>query len=73
MIKPEPILSLSSVVGAFGSSTGAVSGYSGEIITLTLRFWIPEGRDTPVSEAMLALRDALPYADLSIREPAGLL
>jgi small conductance mechanosensitive channel len=73
MIKPEPTLNLSSVAGAFGSSTGTVSGYSGEIITLTLRFWIPEGQDTPVSEAMLALRNALPYADLSIREPAGLL
>ncbi len=58
MIKPEPILSLSSVAGAFGSSTGTVSGYTGEIITLTLRFWIPEGGDTPVSEAMLALREA---------------
>ena len=72
MIKPEPTLSLSSVAGAFGSSTGTVSGYTGEIISLTLRFWIPEGGDTPVSEAMLALREALPCADLSIREPAGL-
>ena len=72
MIKPEPTLSLSSVAGAFGSSTGTVSGYTGEIITLTLRFWIPEGGDAPVSEAMLALREALPYADLSIREPPGL-
>lgn len=72
MIKPEPELSLSSVAGAFGSSTGTLSGYTGEIITLTLRFWIPEGRDTVVSEAMLALRIALPHADLSIREPAGL-
>jgi len=73
MIKPEPTLSLSSVAGAFGSSTGTVSGYTGEIISLTLRFWIPEGGDALVSEAMLALREALPYADLSIREPAGLL
>jgi small-conductance mechanosensitive channel len=72
LIKPEPTLSLSSVAGAFGSSTGTVSGYTGEIISLTLRFWIPEGGDAPVSEAMLALREALPYADLSIREPAGL-
>jgi small conductance mechanosensitive channel len=72
MIKPEPTLNLSSVAGAFGSSTGTVSGYTGEIITLTLRFWIPEGGDAPVSEAMLALREALPYVDLSIREPAGL-
>jgi small conductance mechanosensitive channel len=72
MIKPEPTLSLSSVAGAFGSSTGTVSGYTGEIITLTLSFWMPEGKNTPVSEAMLALRNALPYADLSIREPVGL-
>jgi small conductance mechanosensitive channel len=72
MIKPEPTLRLSSVAGAFGSSTGTLSGYTGEIITLSLRFWIPEGRDTVVSEVMLALRIALPYADLSIREPAGL-
>src|SRR6266581_1377334 len=73
MIKPEPTLSLSSVAGAFGSSTGTVSGYTGEIISFTLRFWIPEGGDALVSEAMLALREALPYADLSIREPTGLL
>jgi small-conductance mechanosensitive channel len=72
MIKPEPVLSLSSVAGAFGSSTGTLSGYTGEIITLTLRFWIPEGQDTVVSDAMLALRIALPHADLSIREPADL-
>jgi small conductance mechanosensitive channel len=72
MLKPEPALSLSSVAGAFGSSTGTVSGYTGEIITLTLRFWIPEGQDSVVSEVMLALRTALPDADLSIREPAGL-
>jgi small conductance mechanosensitive channel len=72
LLKPEPILSLSGVAGAFGSSTGTVSGYTGEIITLTLRFWIPEGEDAPITEAMLALREALPYADLSIREPTGL-
>jgi small-conductance mechanosensitive channel len=72
IIKPEPALTLSSVAGAFGSSTGTLSGYTGEIITLTLRFWIPEGQDTVVSDAMLALRTALPDADLSIREPAGL-
>jgi hypothetical protein len=72
MLKPEPTLSLSSVAGAFGSSTGTVSGYTGEIITLTLRFWIPEGGDDPIFEVMLALREALPYADLTIREPVGL-
>jgi len=73
MLKPEPTLSLSSVAGAFGSSTGTLSGYTGEIVTLSLRFWIPEGQDTIASNAMLALRSALPDADLSIREPVGLL
>ncbi len=72
LIKPEPALSLSSVAGAFGNSTGTLSGYTGEIITLTLRFWIPEQRDTVVSDVMLALRIALPQADLAIREPTGL-
>ena len=72
MPKPEPILSLSTVAGAFGSSTGTVSGYTGEIITLILRFWLPDGDVNIISEAMIALRQALPYADLTIREPAGL-
>jgi len=72
MLKPEPALSLSGVAGAFGSSTGTVSGYTGEIVTLSLRFWIPEGQDIVVSNAMLALRSVLPDADLSIREPVGL-
>ncbi len=72
MIKPEPTLNVSTGAGAFGSSTGSVSGYTGEIITLTLRFWTPDGDVNIISVAMLALREALPYADLSIREPAGL-
>jgi small-conductance mechanosensitive channel len=72
MVKPEPALSLIGVAGSFGTSTGTVSGYTGEIITLTLRFWIPEGPDSLVSEVMLALRSALPRADLAIREPEGM-
>ncbi len=72
MQKPEPALSLSSVAGAFGNTTGVVSGYIGEIITLTLRFWISDGDASIIADAMIALREALPYADLSIREPAGL-
>jgi small-conductance mechanosensitive channel len=68
--KPEPTLSLSGIAGSFGSTTGTVSGYTGEIITLTLHFWIPEGKDSVVSEALIALRAALPKADLTMREPA---
>ena len=72
MANPEPELSFSAISGSFGGSTGAASGYTGEIITLTLRFWIPEGQDPVVSDAMIALRAALPKADLTIREPDGL-
>jgi small-conductance mechanosensitive channel len=72
MLKPEPVLSLSSVAGAFGNTTGVVSGYTGEIITLTLRCWISDGDPRIISDAMLALCEAIPFADLSIREPAGL-
>lgn len=70
MLKPEPELLLMGTAGSFGNTTGTVSGYTGEIITLTLRFWMPEGQDSVVSEAMKALHVALPKADLSIREPA---
>jgi len=72
MMKPEPVLGLSAVAGSFGGTTGTLSGYSGEIITLTLSFWYPAGQDTIVSEVMHALRSVLPRADLAIRAPAGL-
>src|SRR5260370_2297295 len=72
MAKPEPVLNLSAVAGSFGGTTGTLSGYSGEIITLTLSFWYPAGQDTIVSEVMHALRGILPMADLAIRAPAGL-
>jgi small conductance mechanosensitive channel len=71
MMKPEPMLSLSAVAGSFGGTTGTLSGYSGEIITLTLSFWYPAGQDTIVSEVMHALHGVLPMADLAIRGPAG--
>src|SRR5260370_5229567 len=45
MIKPEPTLALSNVAGSFGGSTGTLSGYSADIITFLLRFWVPEGAD----------------------------
>ena len=69
MVKPEPKLSLSGIAGSFGGTTGTASGYTGEIITLILHFWIPEGQDSVVSEVLTALRAALPRADLSMREP----
>ena len=72
MLKPEPTVNLSTVAGAFGNSTGTVSGYTGEIISLTLRFWFSDGDVKIISDVLIALRRALPYADLSIREPTGL-
>ncbi len=72
MLKPEPTVNLSTVAGAFGNSTGTVSGYTGEIISLLLRFWISDGDASIISDVMIALREVLPYADLSIREPTGL-
>jgi small conductance mechanosensitive channel len=72
MVKPEPELIVSSLTGTFGNVTGTVSGYTGEIVTLTLHFWIPEGLNSVISDAMLALRTALPNADLAIREPVGM-
>ena len=72
MPKPEPTVNLSTVAGAFGNNTGSVSGYTGEIISLTLRFWFSDGDVKIISDVLIALRRALPYADLSIREPTGL-
>lgn len=68
MLKPEPELRLMGTAGSFGSTTGITSGYTGRIITLALRFWLPEGQDSIVTDAMLALRTALPHADLAISE-----
>src|SRR5260370_20678506 len=52
MIKPEPTLSLSGVAGAFGNSTGTLSGYTTEMITLTLPFSMPQGSHTITSTPM---------------------
>lgn len=68
MLKPEAELRLVGTAGSFGSTTGITSGYTGRIITLALRFWLPEGQDSIVTDAMLALRTALPHADLAISE-----
>src|SRR5258708_327102 len=71
MIKPEPTLALSNVAGSFGGSTGTLSGYSGEIITLLLRFLSPEGDHAVISDAIHDLRTTLPTTDLAIRAPEG--
>src|SRR5260370_8047410 len=72
MMKPEPVLNLSAVAGSFGGTTGTLSGYSGEIITLTLSFCYPAGQDTIVSEGTHALRGILPMTALTLLSPPGL-
>jgi small conductance mechanosensitive channel len=57
MAKPEPAL--------------FISGYAGEKITLTLRFWIANRQLATVSEVMYTLRTALPNADFMVLESAG--
>ena len=69
MVKPEPELIVSGIAGTFGNTTGIVSGYTGEIVTLTLHFWIAKGQKSIITDAMLALRAALPKSDIAIREP----
>jgi small-conductance mechanosensitive channel len=71
MAKPEPTVTVSSVTGAVSGYVGAVSGYTGKTITLTLRFWIVSGQPSTVTDVMCGLRDALPKADLVVRESAG--
>src|SRR5258706_6399870 len=71
MVKPEPRVTVSSITGTVNGYTGAQSGYTGKAITLTVRFWIASGQISTVSEVMCGLRDALPKADLIVRESAG--
>jgi small-conductance mechanosensitive channel len=71
MVKPEPRVTISSITGTVNGYTGSQSGYTGKAITLTLRFWIASGQISTVSEVMCGLRDALPKADLVVRESAG--
>jgi small-conductance mechanosensitive channel len=71
MAKPEPRVTVSSMTGAVSGYVGTASGYTGKAVTLTVRFWIASGQLTTVSEVMFRLRDALPTADLVVRESAG--
>lgn len=57
LAKPEPTI--------------VVSGLSEKHIALAVRFWIARGQHSVVTEALYALRAALPYADLTIQEAAG--
>jgi len=57
LVKPEPTIT--------------VSGLSDKHIALAVRFWIARGQQSVVTEALYALRAALPNADLTVTEAAG--
>jgi small conductance mechanosensitive channel len=57
VVKPEP--------------TAMITGYTGNSITLTVRYWIANRQLSAISEVMYTLRTILPNADLAILEPAG--
>ncbi len=57
MVKPEPMV--------------FINGYTGEQITLTVRFWIANRQLATVSDVMYTLRTILPKADFTVLESAG--
>ena len=57
LAKPEPTIT--------------VSGLSENHIALAVRFWIARGQHSVATEALYALRAALPNADLTVTEAAG--
>lgn len=71
LVKPEPAIAVSNFTGTFGDTTGAASGYTGKVITLILRFWIPSGHYATVTEVMFALHKALPNVDLVVADSGG--
>jgi small conductance mechanosensitive channel len=57
LAKPEPSI--------------ALSGLSEQHVSLIVRLWIAQGQQSAVTEALYALRAALPHADLTVQESAG--
>jgi small-conductance mechanosensitive channel len=48
-----------------------ITGYTGNSITLTVRYWVANRQQAAISEVVYSLRRLLPNADLAILEPAG--
>ncbi|HEV2580149.1 MAG TPA: mechanosensitive ion channel domain-containing protein [Ktedonobacteraceae bacterium] len=71
LVKPEPHVFVNHYAGTFGGTTGVKTGYSGQIVVLTLRFWMPSGRYDTVTEVMSALHEALPTVDLLVEDSGG--
>ena len=71
LIKPEPHVYVHHYAGAFTGSMGATTGYTSQVVVLTLRFWMPTGRYETVTEVMSALHAALPDVDLLVEDSGG--
>src|SRR5947209_14146396 len=48
-----------------------ITGYTGNSITLTVRYWVANRQQAAISQVIYSLRKVLPNADLTILEPAG--
>src|SRR5437588_2012167 len=57
MVKPEPVV--------------MINGYTGNSITLLVRYWVANRQPGTISEVMYTLRTILPNADLAILESPG--
>lgn len=71
---PELILQIlkdDETVIAKPEPTVMISSYTGQLVTLTVRFWIASGQVASISEVMYTLRTALPAADIAVVESAG--
>jgi small-conductance mechanosensitive channel len=51
--------------------TALITGYTGNSITLTVRYWVANHQPSTISEVMYTLRTILPNADLAILESPG--
>lgn len=71
LVKPEPVVGVTRISGTFGGTTGTTTGYTNQIVTLTLHFWIPNGQHFTITDVMCALHKALPNVDLTVEESGG--
>lgn len=71
LVKPEPNVFISRFTGTFGGTSGSQTGYTGQIVSLTLRFWMAAGRFQTVDEVMCALHKTLPNVDLVVESSGG--
>lgn len=57
VVKPEP--------------TVMISGYTGNSITLTVRYWVANRQQAAISEVIYTLRALFPNADIAVEQSAG--